>query len=58
MLFRSAYVHGRDYVLPEDVKALAPDVLRHRLVLTYEAEARDRDADEVIARLLEGVGIP
>ena len=53
-----AFVAGRNYALPEDVKELAPDVLRHRLVLTYEAEAQGVSADEIIERLLESVGIP
>jgi MoxR-like ATPase len=53
-----AFIEGRAYVLPDDVKALAPDVLRHRLITTYEAEARGIDVETVIARLLDGVGIP
>ena len=53
-----AVVRGRGYVLPEDVKELAPDVLRHRLVLSYEAEAQSVSADEIIGRLLEQVRIP
>ena len=53
-----AFIHGRDYVLPEDVKAIAPDVLRHRLVTTYEAEASSVTAEDIVTRLLEGVGIP
>jgi MoxR-like ATPase len=53
-----AFLQGRGYVLPEDVKLLAPDVLRHRLVTTYEAEAQAVSAEEIVARLLEGVGIP
>jgi MoxR-like ATPase len=53
-----AFVHGRDYATPDDVKALAPDVLRHRIVLTYEAEAQSVTAEEIVSRLLEGVGIP
>ena len=53
-----AFVSGRTYALPEDVKDLTPDVLRHRLVLTYEAEAQGVSADEIIERLLESVGIP
>ncbi len=53
-----AFIHGRTYATPEDVKALAPDVLRHRLVLTYEAEARSLTADAVVTRILEGVGLP
>jgi MoxR-like ATPase len=48
----------RDYVVPDDVKTLAPDVLRHRLVTTYEAEAQGVDAEHIVARLLGGVGIP
>ncbi|MFA7248731.1 MAG: AAA family ATPase [Dehalococcoidia bacterium] len=53
-----AFIHGRTYTTPDDVKALAPDVLRHRLVLTYEAEARAITADQVVRRVLEGVGLP
>ena len=53
-----AFIHERGYVLPEDVKTLAPDVLRHRLVTTYEAEAQAVSAEQIIDRLLEGVGIP
>ena len=53
-----AFIHGRDYATPEDVKTLAPDVLRHRLVLTYEAEARAITADQVVTRILESVGLP
>ncbi len=53
-----AFIHGRDYVIPEDIKALAHDVFRHRMVLTYEAEARAIDPDEIVTRVLEGVEIP
>ena len=53
-----AFLEGRDYAAPDDVKALAPDVLRHRLVLTYEAEAEAVSADDVIGRLLERVPLP
>ena len=53
-----AYLRGRSYVVPEDVKAMAFDVLRHRVLLTFEAEAEDMDADRVIARILEAVGVP
>ncbi len=44
--------------MPEDVKAMAFDVLRHRVLLTFEAEAEDMTADQVIARILEAVGVP
>lgn len=53
-----AYLRGRTYVVPEDVKALAPDVLRHRVLLTFEAEAEDISADAVIRRILEAVSVP
>ena len=53
-----AFINERDYVVPDDVKALAPDVLRHRLVTTYEAEAQGVSVEEIVRQLLEGVGIP
>jgi MoxR-like ATPase len=51
-------LRGRDYVLPEDVTDVAPDVLRHRLVLTYEALAEGVDADMLVARILGHVRAP
>ncbi|MDH3531878.1 MAG: MoxR family ATPase [Gammaproteobacteria bacterium] len=53
-----AWLAGRDYVGPEDIQAVASDVLRHRLVLSFEAEADGVDANSVIERLLDGVGVP
>ena len=53
-----AWLCGRDYVLPEDVQTLAPDVLRHRVLLGYEAEAEGLRVDDVVARLLERVPLP
>jgi MoxR-like ATPase len=53
-----AWLAGRDYVTPEDVHAIAPDVLRHRVLLSYEAEAEGIDADRVVAMLLERVPLP
>jgi len=53
-----AFLQGRAYVVPEDVKAIAPDVLRHRVLLTFEAEAEDVSSDDVIAKILEAVDIP
>ncbi len=53
-----AYLRGRAYVVPEDVKAMAYDVLRHRVLLTFEAEAEDMDAERVIHRILEAVDVP
>ena len=53
-----ALVRGRAFVTPEDVKELAPSVLRHRLVLTYEAEAEGVTSAEVIDRMLLAVEVP
>jgi len=53
-----AHLAGRDHVLPDDVVALAPDVLRHRLLLTYEAEADGVSTDQVIGHLLAAVPRP
>ncbi|NLN10841.1 MAG: AAA domain-containing protein [Acidobacteria bacterium] len=53
-----AFLRGRAFVVPEDVKELAPDVLRHRLVPTYEAEAENVSGDELVRRLLDGVEVP
>ncbi|GED97813.1 AAA family ATPase [Gordonia crocea] len=53
-----ALVRGRDYVVPNDIVEIAPDVLRHRLVLTYDALADSVDADDVIERVLQTVGLP
>ena len=53
-----AWLAGRDYVGPEDIQAMAPDVLRHRLVLTFEAEADGITPDSIIKRVLDGVGVP
>lgn len=54
----SALFQGRSFVLPEDVKAVAADVLRHRLVLSYEAAADSITADEIISRILDFVPVP
>jgi len=53
-----AMVRGRGYVIPEDVKELAPDVLRHRIVPTYEAEAEEISTDALIGRLLDRIPVP
>ncbi len=53
-----ALVHGRDYVLGADVRALAKDALRHRLVLTYRALAEERSADDVLDAVMEKVPAP
>ncbi len=53
-----AFLRGRDYVLPEDVTDVAPDVLRHRLVLNYEALAENISADDLVHRLMQHVRAP
>src|SRR5688572_14818298 len=53
-----AFLRGRDYVLPEDVADLVPDVLRHRLVLSYEALSDGQTADTLIARVMQAVPLP
>jgi len=53
-----AMMDGRGYVKPEDVKAIAYEVLRHRILLTYEAEAEQRTSDEMITKILERIRVP
>ena len=53
-----AVLEGRAYVTPHDVKSIAPDVLRHRVVPSYEAEARELTADDLVARVLDRVPAP
>jgi MoxR-like ATPase len=53
-----AFLQGRAYTTPDDVKALAHDVLRHRIVTTYEAEAEELTTDDLIDRVLDGVDVP
>ncbi len=53
-----AFLQHRGYVIPEDVKAIGMDVLRHRVSLTYEAEAEEITADQVVGRIFEAVEVP
>ncbi len=53
-----AFLRRRGYVIPEDIKELAPDVLRHRLILSYEAEAEELTTDDIVRRVLERVEVP
>jgi MoxR-like ATPase len=53
-----ALLTGRGYVVPQDIKTVAHDVLRHRILLTYEAEAEGIDSDQIISRVLEQVTVP
>jgi len=53
-----AFLQGRGYVTPQDVKTIGPDVLRHRILLSYEAEAEEMTSDDVIAKLFEHIEVP
>ncbi len=53
-----AFIRGRGYVTPEDVKSVGPDVLRHRIILSYEAEAEDVTPEEIIQRIFDTVEVP
>jgi len=53
-----AFLEGRSFVLPEDIKAIGFDVLRHRLLLTYEAEAENIDAEEILRRVFDAIPVP
>jgi MoxR-like ATPase len=53
-----AFLQGRGYVTPQDVKDIAQDVLRHRVILTYEAEAEEMTSEDVIAKILSTVPVP
>jgi len=53
-----AFLNGRGYVTPQDVKSMAPDVLRHRIILSYEAEAEGKSTDDLIEFLLERIEVP
>src|SRR4029078_1687911 len=54
----NAFLHGRGHVVPPDVKDLALDVLRHRVILTYEAEAEEKTSDDVIHKILDAIPVP
>jgi len=53
-----AYLQGRGYVLPEDVKNIGPDVLRHRIITSFEAEAEEVTSDDLVARVFAAVDVP
>ena len=53
-----AFVKGRGYVVPDDIKQLAPDVLRHRIITTFEAEAQDVTSEQIVQRILDNVEVP
>ena len=53
-----AFLHGRAYTTPDDVRAIAMDVLRHRVAVTYEAEAEEVASEQIVGRVLEAVEVP
>ncbi len=54
----NAFLEGRGYVVPQDVKDIAPDVLRHRVVVSYEAEAEEKTSDDIVRTILDHVPVP
>ena len=53
-----AFLKGRGYVTPDDIKQIAPDVLRHRIITTFEAQAQEVTSDQIVQRILDSVEIP
>jgi len=53
-----AFLQGRGYVTPQDVKSIGPDVLRHRVIVSYEAEAEGKTSDDIIRRVFEEIEVP
>ena len=54
----NALIEGRGYVTPQDVKTVAPDILRHRVIVTYEAEAEEKTSEDIIEQILQTVDVP
>ena len=54
----NAFLHGRGYVIPEDIKEIGMDVLRHRIIPTYEAEAEEVTSEDIVRRVFDGVTVP
>jgi MoxR-like ATPase len=53
-----AFLQGRGYVTPQDIQSIAPDVLRHRVIVSYEAEAEEKTSDDIVKRILEEIEVP
>ena len=53
-----AFIKRRGYVIPEDVRAICPDVMRHRVAVTYEAEAEEITSETIVAEILNSVEVP
>ena len=54
----NAFMEGRAFVTPQDVKTIAMDVLRHRVIITYEAEAEEKSAEDIVSEILRAVPVP
>lgn len=53
-----AFIQGRGYVTPQDVKSIGPDILRHRVIVSYEAEAEEKTSDDILKRIFEEIEVP
>ena len=53
-----AFLRGRGYITPEDIKAIGPDVLRHRVLVTYEAEAEEKTSDDIVQKVFDTIEVP
>jgi MoxR-like ATPase len=53
-----AFLNGRGYVTPQDIKTIGPDVLRHRILVSYEGEAQDLDSTDIIQRVFDKIDVP
>jgi len=53
-----AFIHGRGFVTPQDVKSIGMDVLRHRVIISYEAEAEEKTSEDIVQRIFEEVEVP
>ncbi|KAA3637211.1 MAG: MoxR family ATPase, partial [Calditrichaeota bacterium] len=53
-----AFLKGRGYVTPEDIKAIGHDVLRHRILITYEAEAEEISSDNIVSKIFDAIEVP
>ena len=54
----NAFLEGRDYVIPQDIKKVIFDILRHRIILTYEAKAEEKNVEDIITEIMEKVDLP
>ena len=53
-----AFIQGRGYVTPQDIKSIGPDILRHRVIVSYEGEAEEKTSDDIVKRIFEEIEVP